>query len=287
MKFDDECRDCLYNSQLSKVVKAKDGDKFELFKRGVRALCDNPPVNYCAPLLARDINLLHVKIFGEIIDYSAEKSLFNQKLLALEERLYSLITAAADPLTEALKYAITANYIDFARLSDLNEGSIETVIAAARKASVDGAVLSSFKRRLASAKTLCVLHDNCGEIVLDKILIRVILANYGLKVISVVRGQPIINDVTATDAKETGLDKIAEIVENGSDVPGTYLKEVSVQTIDVLRNADVILSKGLGNLETLYGEGYGAFYAFNCKCAHISRQFGVPLWSACFIEEES
>lgn len=287
MKFDDECRDCLYNSQLSKVAKAKDGDKFELFKRGVRALCDNPPENYCAPLLARDINLLHVKIFGEIIDYSAEKSLFNQKLLALEERLYSLITAAADPLTEALKYAITANYIDFARLSDLNEGSIETVIAAARKASVDGAVLSSFKRRLASAKTLCVLHDNCGEIVLDKILIRVILANYGLKVISVVRGQPIINDVTATDAKETGLDKIAEIVENGSDVPGTYLKEVSAQTIDVLRNADVILSKGLGNLETLYGEGYGAFYAFNCKCAHIARQFGVPLWSACFIEEES
>ncbi len=288
MKFNDECRACLYNSQLKKVAKAKDGDGYELFKQGVKQLCDNPPDDYCAPLLARDINLLHRDIFGEIIDYSAEKSLFNRRLLSLEPELYALITSAPDPLAEALKYAMAANYIDFARLSDLSGDSIETVIAAARRASVDCAVLSSFKRRLAGAWSLCVLHDNCGEIVLDKILIRVILACYPkISVTSVVRGKPVINDVTLTDAEEVGLGGFARVIPNGTDVPGTYLKEISKETLDAMRGADVLLSKGLGNLETLYGEGFNAFYAFTCKCAHIAEQFGVPLWSAAFIEEKA
>lgn len=287
MKLDDECRACLYNSQLKKVAKSKGGDRYEQFRQGVKQLCDNPPENYCAPLLARDINLLHRDIFGEIIDYSEEKSLFNRQLLSLESELYELITSAVDPLAEALKYAMAANYIDFARLSDLSGDSIETVIAAARRASVDGAVLSSFKRRLKGAGSLCVLHDNCGEIVLDKILIRVILAYYPkISVTSVVRGKPVINDVTLTDAEEVGLNGIARIIPNGTDVPGTYLKEISAEALDAMAHSDVLLSKGLGNLETLYGEGYGAFYAFTCKCAHISRQFGVPLWESAFIEEK-
>ena len=65
------------------------------------------------------------------------------------------------------------------------------------------------------------------------------------------------------------------------------LKEISKETLDAMRGADVLLSKGLGNLETLYGEGFNAFYAFTCKCAHIAEQFGVPLWSAAFIEEKA
>lgn len=289
MKFDDECRECLYNSQLSKVKKGKvDGEKFEIFRRGVKSLCDNPPETYCAPLLARDINLLHREIFGEIIDYSDEKSLFNLKLLALENELYSLIISAPDPLEEALKYAMAANYIDFARLSNLGGDSVDVVIGAARKSTVDGKVLSSFKQKLKNAKTLCVLHDNCGEIVLDKILIRVVLLLYPqIKVKSIVRGKPVINDVTEKDAKEVGLDKIAEVIPNGTDIPATYLKEISKEAYDAIYGSDVLLSKGLGNLETLYGEGTGAFYAFTCKCAHIAGQFDIPLWSSAFVEEKA
>lgn len=286
MKLDFECRACLYNSQLAKVKKTADGEKFEEFANGVKSLCDNPPENYCAPLLARDINLLHFKIFGRIIDYSKEKSMFNLLLSDLEEQLYSMICAAPDPLSEALKYAMAANYIDFARLSNLDGDSVNVVIEAARRANPDKSVLDCFRQKLKTAKTLCVLHDNCGEIVLDKILIRVIRLLYPqIEVTSVVRGLPVINDVTETDAKEVGLDKIAKVVSNGTDVPGTYLKEISNKARSAIENSDVLLSKGLGNLETLYGEGLGAFYAFTCKCAHISKQFGVALWECAFIHE--
>ncbi len=106
-----------------------------------------------------------------------------------------------------------------------------------------------------------------------------------IEITSVVRGSAIINDVTKKDAEETGLTDFANVIDNGTGVPGTYLKEVNPQTLKTLKTSDIIISKGLGNLETLYGEGYSVFYSFTCKCGHISKRFGAPPWSAVFIEE--
>ncbi|MDE6104904.1 MAG: ARMT1-like domain-containing protein [Clostridia bacterium] len=287
MELYEECKGCLYGSQMKKVESTQtDGAKLAQFKSRVKALCENPPPHYCAPILMRDINGLHREIFGADIDYTCEKSIFNSALLAMEERLFAEIMRTPDPISEALKFAMAANYIDFARMSDLDEGAVDYVISAARKANPDTATVESFKEKLKAANSLCVLHDNCGEIVLDKILIRVIKRLYpDIKATSVVRGKPIINDVTAYDAEEVGLYKYAVVLDNGTDVAGTYLKEVRPEVLKLLSTSDVILSKGLGNLETLYGEGYKIFYAFNCKCKHISERFNAPLFSATFIKE--
>ena len=287
MRLDEECKGCLYKSQLKKIESAHSGNvKVRQFKDEVKALLQNPPQSYCSPLLMRDINGLSRKIFGCDIDYSAEKSLFNSKLLALEEQLYNEVTASSDPVAEALKFTMAANYIDFARLSDLNESAIEYVLSAAKRAEPQIEALQKFKTKLETAKTLCFLHDNCGEIVLDKILIRVIKKFHPqISITSVVRGKPVINDVTEHDAKEVGLYDYATVIGNGTDIPGTYLKEVNALTLNSLKTSDIILSKGLGNLETLYGEGCAVFYSFTCKCAHIADRFNLPLWSAAFICE--
>lgn len=287
MKLDYECRGCLYNSQMKKVEKEQgDGEKLQAFRDGVKALCDNPPPHYCAPLLMRDINNLHRDIFGEGIDYSREKSQFNLKLLSMEDGLFSRVINSSDPIAEGLKFAMAANYIDFARMSDLGEESIDAVLAAAERASVDKIQLEKLKSALAYGKTLCYLHDNCGEVVLDKVLIRAIKKLYPqIEVTSVVRGYPVINDVTLADAEQVGLTRVCKVVGNGSDIPGTCLDEVSAEVKNLLSVNDVIISKGLGNLETLYGEGYKIFYAFNCKCGHISKQFNYPLWSAVLVSE--
>lgn len=283
----DECKGCLFSSQMKKVeAEQSDEAKLDGFKRAVKALCENPPANYCAPLLMRDIDRLHAKIFGAGIDYSREKSLFNALLSGMEGELYEKIMSSPDPLGEALKYAMASNYIDFARLSDLNAGAVDEVMKAAARAQVGSAALDSLKGKLKTAKTLCFLHDNCGEIVLDKILIRVIKKLYPqVEITSVVRGGAIINDVTLSDAEQVGLSSVARVIDNGTNVPGTYLKEISAETLNALKTGDIVISKGLGNLETLYGEGFHAFYAFTCKCNHIAERFSSPLWSAVFAEE--
>lgn len=287
MQLDNECKGCLFKSQLNKVEREQtDKSRFEVFKEKVKILCENPPENYCAPLLMRDIDSCHREIFGCGIDYSLEKSLFNNLLLNMEQELYLKICSSPDPIEEALKFAMTSNYIDFARLSNLDGNAVNSVIAASVKASVDKAVLNKFKEKLKTAKTVCYLHDNCGEIVLDKILIRVIKSLYPqISVTSVVRGSAIINDVTEYDAEEVGLYSVANVIGNGTNVPGTFLREISSEVIKLLKESDIIISKGLGNLETLYGEGFHAFYAFNCKCNHIAERFSLPLWSAAFIYE--
>ncbi len=288
MLLDEECKGCLFNSQLKKVERDQsDKTKVAEFSQGVKKLCENPPADYCAPLLMRDIDRLHRKIFGAGIDYSREKRLFNGKLLENENCIYQKVSNSDDPVKEAVKLAMASNYIDFARLSDLDGRAVDYVLQSAERAEPGAAAFGLFKQRLKTARTLCVLHDNCGEIVLDKILIRVLKNLYpAISVTSVVRGEPIINDVTADDAEFIGLGEYARVIQNGSGVPGTYLKEVSAQTLQVLKTSDIIISKGLGNLETLYGEGYSIFYTFTCKCEHISKRFGLPLWSAGFVTEE-
>lgn len=288
MQLDNECKGCLYNSQLNKVEREQgSGEKLEQFKECVRALCDNPPADYCAPFLMRDIDGAHRRIFGAGIDYSRERALFNNLLSEIEEELFTSVISSPDPIKEAVKYAMAANYIDFARISDLNETAVSYVVETARRAEPDASALSIFKSKLENAETLLYLHDNCGEIVLDKILIRAIRRKYPqISVTSVVRGSDIINDVTERDAGQVGLHKFAKVVSNGTNVPGTYLKEVSPQVLKLLDTSDVIVSKGLGNLETLYGEGYNIFYCFTCKCAHIAQKFNLPLWSAALVYEE-
>ena len=287
MTLDEECKGCLYNSQMKKVERShSDPEKLEEFRSRVRKLCANPPAHYCAPLLMRDIDSAHREIFGGGIDYSAEKKMFNSAVLAMEDDLYAHITGSSDPLAEAIKYAAAANYIDFAKLSDLNADSISVVRQAAEKTEPDAGVLALLKSRLASAKTILYVHDNCGEVVFDKILIRVIRLLYPeLRVTSLVRGGEIINDATRIDAEYIGLDKYADVEDSGEAIPGTYLKELSPRALELFNSHDVIISKGLGNLETLYGEGYDIFYIFMCKCEHIARRFSLPQWSTAFVHE--
>ncbi len=287
MTLDDECRDCLYGSQTKKAEAIDtDATKLAIFKREARLICDSAPASGCAPLLCRDLNLLHGKILGTPLDYTKEKKMFNSRLLEMEDALYASIQAAEDPLNEALKYAMASNYIDYARIYNLDKGAVELVIQAAHESRVDDAVYAKFRQDLSSAKTLCYLHDNCGEIVLDKILIRILKEQYPtLEITSVVRGKPVINDVTEEDARDIGLYAIARVIGNGTDVPGTPLGEVSEETLYALDHSDVIFSKGLGNLETLYGEGYSAYYCFCCKCNHIAERFNIPLWSAAIVAE--
>lgn len=287
MKLDEECKGCLYNSQMKKVERScPDGAKLEEFKERVRELCADPPADYCAPLLMRDIDAAHRAVFGSGIDYSAEKRMFNSAVLAMEEELFSRICAAADPLAEAIKYAAAANYIDFAKLSDLGADSLETVRQAAMRTVPDSDTLALLKGRLSVASSLLYVHDNCGEVVFDKVLIRVIKRLYpAVNVVSLVRGGEIINDATRVDAAFIGLGKYVRVEDSGEAIPGTYLKELPAHILSLFKGSDVIISKGLGNLETLYGEGYDIFYIFMCKCVHIAKRFSHGLWSTAFVHE--
>ena len=58
------------------------------------------------------------------------------------------------------------------------------------------------------------------------------------KITYVVRGKPIINDVTMVDARFAGITELVQVIDNGSDAPGTVLEDCSPEFVDRFNKAD-------------------------------------------------
>jgi len=121
-----------------------------------------------------------------------------------------------------------------------------------------------------SAVNVLYLCDNCGEIVFDALLVQQ-LQQQGCRVTVAVREQPIINDATMADARLCGLDGICPVITNGTGCPGTPLADCSDRFKEHFGTADVIISKGMGNYETLSDEQLPIFFLFTVKCSEVAR----------------
>ncbi|MCI5143996.1 MAG: DUF89 family protein [Candidatus Electrothrix sp. AR3] len=121
-----------------------------------------------------------------------------------------------------------------------------------------------------TAPTVLYLCDNCGEIVFDGLLIEQ-LQHRGCQVTAAVRGYPVINDATLADARLCGLDKICPVISNGTACPGTPLAQCSEDFKQHFQDADLIISKGMGNFETLATEPAPIFFLFTVKCRQVAR----------------
>jgi uncharacterized protein with ATP-grasp and redox domains len=139
---------------------------------------------------------------------------------------------------------------------------------------------------LLTAKRIVYLTDNCGEIVMDKLLMRVIRRlNPQAELTAIVRGDDVLNDATREDAEQVKLSEVACVMDNGSDVAGTWLEDISEEAKSTLESADLILAKGQANFETLRGCGMNVFYLFMCKCEMFSKRFQVPRFTGMLVHD--
>ena len=178
----------------------------------------------------------------------------NKKGLELYPHLHHLIQESTDPLFTAVRLAIQGNAIDL-MVSDRSI-EVEKALDQELQQPIDENAFLAFRDKLEKARLLVYLGDNSGEIVFDKVLIETIRTLYDLQVFFVVRGMPALNDVTIREAKSVGIDRLATVIENGmkSPVPGTILSRCSSEFRDLFQKADLIISKGGGNFDSLEEE---------------------------------
>jgi hypothetical protein len=124
-----------------------------------------------------------------------------------------------------------------------------------------------------AARRILYLADNAGEIVLDRLLIGMLPAG---KITVAVRGSPVINDATLEDAETAGIPDVAPVIANGSDAPGTLVNECSEEFQEAFDRADLIVSKGQGNYETLANTDKDIFFLLTVKCPRIAAAIGAP-----------
>ena len=165
---------------------------------------------------------------------------------------------------------------------------LETLISDAGQMQFDETELAYLQSDLQKAKRVVFLTDNCGEIVADKLFIKEIKKVYPqLAITVIVRGQDVLNDATMEDAKAVGLTDIVKVIGNGSAIAGNSLGYISTEAEELIRTADVVISKGQGNFESLNGCGLNIYYLFLCKCDWFVRRFKMKRLAGILINDRN
>ena len=177
------------------------------------------------------------KTLGVTDPFKADKLAQNREAMLMEDKLRDLVEAAEDRLKAGLKLAATGNLLDLSLADSYN-----------LKETVEGAILQQFRiddydefvADLAAARTILYILDNAGEIVFDKLLIK-LLAAMGKEITCVVRKSPMLNDATAEDAEMVTLSGLAEIIDTGTETIGVPLNLCSTEFRERFEKADLII----------------------------------------------
>jgi uncharacterized protein with ATP-grasp and redox domains len=229
---------------------------------------DQPP-----PVLAQRLHRRLREVSGKADPYRALKASQNRMANRLATGLRAKVRWAPDPLRMAVRLAIAGNVIDLGAKSRVSETEVLQAVEKALAEPLYGG-LRQFRRTADRARRILYLADNAGEIFFDRLLVEVLSPQ---RVTLAVRGAPVLNDATAADARAAGFGEICEVIDNGSDAPGTLLQDCSRGFRQRFRAADMIIAKGQGNYETLSEVPGNIFFLFKVKCPVIAAHAAMPV----------
>ena len=205
-----------------------------------------------------------------------EKELSNRFAMERLPHIRSRIREAEDPVFAAIQYAVMGNYIDFSALQgEVSFEELDALLEKATELALDKETYQALCRELAEGKRLLYLTDNAGEIAFDRLVGEELKNRYPhLEITYCVRGKPAFNDALREDAEAVGIP--FPVIDNGTSIGGTVISLLSPESKEALDRADVILAKGMGNVESMYGCGYNVYYAFLVKCDRLIQVFNKP-----------
>ncbi len=282
------CMACLLQGEEERIRKFSDEKKNAIYYKEVCRLIGESDETASAPVLVAKKAELFEKYYGIKDDYSEQKIEFNQLMLKYEDSIWEKIQKTDDPLLSSLKYAQVGNYIDFGALRNVDQEELFKLLDKSIDNRVDEAEYESLKSNLQKGETLVYMTDNCGEIVMDKLFIRMIKETYPhLKITVLVRGEAVLNDATIEDAKTVGLTELAEVIGNGCNIAGNPVEYISEEARTLLEHADVLIAKGQGNFESLNKCGLNIFYLFLCKCSWFEMRFRMKRFEPVLVNDRN
>ena len=274
MTIDPACVACIIN-QSRRVADAIHADE-ALTKRlvgRVEAMSGSFSFRQSPPEVAADVYEKMARIAGKNDLYDEVKAHSTETAQRLIPELRQAIAEADDTLLAATKAAVAGNVIDLAAEVhfDLHEevGKIfETPFA-----------IDDFEKLatvLEKAKTLLYIGDNVGEHLFDYLYIETLQKLFPeLRITYMVRGCPIINDVTMAEAKAAGFDTLCDLVDSGVNTPGFVYARANAQSRKLFDEADLVITKGMGNYECLSPAGRTNLgYLLKIKCQVVANSLG-------------
>lgn len=269
-----QCLLCHLERNIALARRLGTEEQATAFAKELMKVYISAPEGVSAPFFAPETARLFHTFYGLDVDrYKQEKIDSNAFVLPRLPQIRETVESAPDPVFAGLQFAILGNYIDFAALrNEVSFEKLDEMLKSALEMELDMGNYAALCADLEQGKKLLYLTDNAGEIGFDRIFAEEIQKAYPhLEITFCVRGGPANNDATKEDAAEVGIP--FRVIDNGNCIPGTQLDMLGQEARQAFEEADVILSKGQGNAETLLGCGYNVYYAFLIKCPLFMERF--------------
>lgn len=272
MKINEKCLPCLINQVIKVANITNCSNRDDLYHQVFEQLSkidfnkSNPEIiGMIFELVKKHLN--NEDPYQEIRQYY--NNLFLQSYDDFDKKINSFKTA--------IKYAIIGNIIDFSPINNQEITKIDDWFDNIDNLSLTIDHVDKLINDIKKAKTILYLGDNCGEICLDKLLLkRIKQLNPSLKIYFGVRGKSVVNDSIESDAYEVGIDEYASIISNGDNSLGTILSRTSAQFNQIYQNCDFVIAKGQANFESLSEENKKIYFLLMVKCGVIAKYINVP-----------
>jgi len=272
-----ECVGCIIN-QSNKVAKAIGADQ-ELSHRlisSVEKMSTSFSFSDTPPEIASYVYEKMAEIANKHDLYDEVKEQSTQKALSFVPLLKGKLEKSDQKLLTATKIAVAGNVIDLAAEVEFDLAQELDKIFDTDFAHND---FEHFKKKLSESKKVVILGDNVGEHVFDYMFIQTLQELYpNTHFTYMVRGNPIINDVTLKEAKELGFDRLCDLVDSGVNTPGFAYQRASKEAQVLFDNADLIISKGMGNYECMSPtHKKGVCFLLKVKCSVVATSLSKEI----------
>jgi uncharacterized protein with ATP-grasp and redox domains len=223
-----------------------------------------------------EIYALLKKKTGNKDPYLSVRNKYNRIFLNGEDSFLQKIEMSENPFYSAVRYAIIGNIIDFNPIHNLCISDIKKYFNDFEKDELEIDHIEKLKQDIQNAGSVLYIGDNCGEICLDKIMLKKMKElNPACEFYFAVRGMPVVHDSIEEDAYTVGIDQYAHIISNGDGSLGTVLHRTSEAFQDIYRKADTVAAKGQANYECLSQERKNIYFLLMTKCGVIAADIGI------------
>ena len=279
MKVSPHCVPCLLRRAIYET-ELVDGNRVPAV---IRAACGVFSRRYSpsrvSARLATEVHREVYRVLGSRDPYIGIKRRSNKVASGLLPSAERMVARSRDPLRTAILCSIAGNILDFGIRTDIQSpedlaGRFSGIVRGGL--AIDDT--PKLRNLLVPGAKVVYFADNCGEIVLDKLVFRQ-LRRLGCLITLVVKGEPILTDATLEDVEELGLRReVDAVLDTGSFAVGVDFDRMPAALRRAMRGRDLIISKGMANFESFSGTRWRPIvHLMRTKCAPVASAAGAPL----------
>ena len=279
MRFTADCAPCLMRRVVFQSRLEGNGREFESVKAAVDALSEGMDPDTPSVVIATDVHSRAYAALGSDDPYRRIKEEADVVAAPYERMLEDAVESSDDPLRAAIMAAVVGNIMDFGAGSAIDDPhQFMSVFDGMMSQGLGHDDTDELREELDNVAGVVYMFDNCGESQLDKILIRQ-LRRMGKRVVGVVRGAPILNDVTMEDALRIGMDgEVDRLLSTGKFYIGIDWDDVPGDLAEEIRSCGLIIAKGMANFEATSDRSLDVpiVHILRTKCVPVATAMGVP-----------